>query len=93
MRVWAPRLATCRTRKAVREQIKPVLADGTLASGRDPRSITIARSVYGRSSGGPKTDLVRALDTAAEKAAALNINSAQRGEMPALVASLAWLAA
>jgi hypothetical protein len=56
----------------VRVWAKPVFDDGTMGSGHDPRSITIARSVYGRSSGGPKTDLGRALASASARVAALN---------------------
>lgn len=44
-----------------------------MGSGHDPRSITIDRSVYGRSSGGPKTDLGRAHAAATAKAEAMNV--------------------
>ncbi|MBW8371494.1 MAG: hypothetical protein K0M66_11075 [Thiobacillus sp.] len=56
----------------VRVWAKPVFEDGKMGSGHDPRSITIARSVYGRSSGGPKTDLGRALAFASAQVAAMN---------------------
>lgn len=56
----------------VRVWVKPVFDDGTMGSGHDPRSVTVARSVYGRSSGSPKTDLGRARATAYETAAAMN---------------------
>lgn len=56
----------------VRVWAKPVFEDGTMGTGHDPRSITIARSVYGRSSGGPKTDLGRALASASARVAAMN---------------------
>jgi len=56
----------------VRVWIKPIFADGTMATGHDPRSITIARSVSGRSSRGPKTAFGRALAAAAAEAARMN---------------------
>lgn len=62
----------------VRVWVKPIFDDGTMASGHDPRSITIARSVYGRSSGGPKTGLGRALASATAQVAAMNAQLAPK---------------
>ena len=51
----------------VRVWAKPIFEDGTIGTGHNPLSITIAYSVYGRSSGGPKTDLGRALASASAR--------------------------
>lgn len=61
----------------VRVWVKPIFDDGTIATGHDDRSISVARSVYGRSSGGPKTDLGRALASATALAAAMNAQLAK----------------
>lgn len=65
----------------VRVWVKPILEDGVMATWRDPRCITIAYSVYGRSSGGPKTDLGRALAAASVKAASLNAKLVDGGQI------------